>query len=185
MNVLDTLTERGFIERTTHDEELRAYLESDKVTCYIGFDPTAASLHVGSLVPIMSLVHMQRCGCRPIALVGGGTGLIGDPSGKTEMRRMLTPEAIETNAAGIKRQLSRFISFEEGRALMLNNAKWLVPLSYIPFLRDIGRHFSVNRMIKAESCRLRLDSEEGLSFLEFNYMILQAYDFLELFSRYD
>jgi tyrosyl-tRNA synthetase len=185
MNVLDTLTERGFIERTTHDEELRAYLDSDKVTCYIGFDPTAASLHVGSLVPIMSLVHMQRCGCRPIALVGGGTGLIGDPSGKTEMRRMLTPEAIETNAAGIKRQLSRFISFEEGKALLLNNAEWLVPLSYIPFLRDIGRHFSVNRMIKAESCRLRLDSEEGLSFLEFNYMILQAYDFLELFSRYD
>lgn len=185
MNVLDILSERGFIERTTHDEELRCYLEGGSATCYIGFDPTAASLHVGSLVPIMSLMHMQRCGCRPIALVGGGTGLIGDPSGKTEMRQMLTPEAIEANAEGIKRQLSRFISFEGGRALLLNNAEWLVPLSYIPFLRDIGRHFSVNRMIKAESCRLRLDSEEGLSFLEFNYMILQAYDFLELFSRHD
>ncbi len=166
MNVLDILIGRGFIERTTHDEELRCYLEGGSATCYIGFDPTAASLHVGSLVPIMSLVHMQRCGCRPIALVGGGTGLIGDPSGKTEMRQMLTPEAIEANADGIKRQLSRFISFEGGRALLLNNAEWLVPLSYIPFLRDIGRHFSVNRMIKAESCRLRLDSDEGLSFLE-------------------
>ena len=182
MNVLDVLKGRGFIEQTTHDEELYEYLESDHVTCYIGFDPTASSLHVGSLVPIMSLAHMQRSGHRPIALVGGGTGLVGDPSGKTEMRQMLTPEMVDENAKGIKMQLSRFVDFGEGKALMLNNADWLTKLEYIPFLRDIGRHFSVNRMIKSESCKMRLESEEGLNFIEFNYVLLQAYDFLELFD---
>lgn len=185
MNVLDVLKERGFIEQTTHDAELNVFLEQSGGTCYIGFDPTASSLHVGSLVPIMSLAHMQRAGHRPIALVGGGTGLVGDPSGKTEMRKLLTPELVEENAAGIKKQLSRFIDFSDQKALLLNNADWLTQIEYIPFLRDIGRHFSVNRMIKAESYRMRLDSEEGLNFIEFNYMLLQAYDFLELFNRHE
>ncbi len=184
-NVLDILRERGFIEQTTHDQELRSYLEDGERTCYIGFDPTASSLHVGSLVPIMSLAHMQRHGHRPIALVGGGTGLIGDPSGKTEMRQLLTADIIEENARGIQQQLSQFIDFSEEKALMLNNADWLTKLRYIPLLRDIGRHFSVNRMIKAESYRMRLESEEGLNFIEFNYMVLQAYDFLKLFEDFD
>ncbi|WP_372682535.1 tyrosine--tRNA ligase [Desulfosarcina sp.] len=184
-NVLDTLTTRGFIEQTTHDDALRDYLGSKQVTCYIGFDPTASSLHVGSLVPIMSLAHMQRSGHRPIALVGGGTGLVGDPSGKTEMRKLLTAEDVAANVIGLKNQLSRFIDFSEKKAIMVNNADWLTKLEYIPFLRDIGRHFSVNRMVKAESYKMRLDSEEGLSFIEFNYMVLQAYDFLELRKRYD
>ncbi len=183
-NVIDTLEERGFIEAKTHDQELSDYVNSENVTCYIGFDPTASSLHVGSLVPIMSLAHMQRHGHRPIALVGGGTGLVGDPSGKTEMRKMLTIEQVNQNAEGLKRQLSRFIDFGAGKALLLNNADWLTKLEYIAFLRDIGRHFSVNRMIKAESCRARMESEEGLSFIEFNYMVLQAYDFLELCARH-
>jgi tyrosyl-tRNA synthetase len=185
MNVLDILQERGFIDQTTHDQELKDCLDQGNVTCYIGFDPTAASLHVGSLVPIMSLAHMQRQGHRPIALVGGGTGMVGDPSGKTEMRKLLTLEALELNAAGIKKQLSHFLDFTQNKALLLNNVDWLAELKYIPFLRDIGRHFSVNRMIKAESYRIRLDSEEGLTFIEFNYMVLQAYDFLELFNNYD
>jgi tyrosyl-tRNA synthetase len=181
-NVVDILKERGFIEQTTHDEELKAYAEKEQIICYIGFDPTASSLHVGSLVPIMSLAQMQRNGHRPIALVGGGTGLVGDPSGKTEMRQLLTMEMVRENAEALKKQLSRFIDFGEGKALLLNNADWLTKLEYIPFLRDIGRHFSVNRMIKAESYKMRLDSEEGLNFIEFNYMLLQAYDFLELFD---
>jgi len=185
MNLLDVLEERGFIEQKTHEEELRELFDSGSVTGYIGFDPTASSLHIGSLVPIMSLAHMQRCGHRPIALVGGGTGLVGDPSGKTEMRKILTLEKVEENVAALRKQLSRFLDFSEGRAMMLNNADWLVHLKYIPLLRDIGRHFSVNRMIKTESCRMRLESEEGLSFIEFNYMVLQAYDFLELFSKHD
>ena len=184
MNVLDVLFERGFVEKTTHDEELRKYLGSEKATCYIGFDPTASSLHVGSLIPIMSLAHMQKNGHRPIALVGGGTGLVGDPSGKTEMRQLLTQEIVEQNVLGIKAQLSRFIDFENDRALLENNADWLTKLEYIPFLRDIGRCFSVNRMIKAESYRSRLDTEEGLNFIEFNYMILQAYDFLVLRDKF-
>jgi tyrosyl-tRNA synthetase len=184
-NLVDTFRARGFIEQTTHDEELRAIFDTQRVTGYIGFDPTASSLHIGSLVPIMALAHLQRAGHRPIALVGGGTGMVGDPSGKTEMRKMLTLEEIELNVAGIKQQLSRFLDFSGGRALLLNNAEWLTPLAYIPFLRDIGRHFSVNRMIKVESYKLRLDSEEGLSFIEFNYQVLQAYDFLELSRRND
>ena len=184
-NVLDVLKARGFIEQTTHDDALRDYLDSKQVTCYIGFDPTASSLHVGSLVPIMSLAHMQRNGHRPIALVGGGTGLVGDPSGKTEMRKIITVEDVAANVVGLKNQLSRFIDFSDNNAIMVNNADWLTKLEYIPFLRDIGRHFSVNRMVKAESYKMRLDSEEGLSFIEFNYMVLQAYDFLELRKGYD
>ncbi|MFO7555274.1 MAG: tyrosine--tRNA ligase, partial [Desulfobacterales bacterium] len=184
MNVFNVLKERGFIEQTTHEEELINYLGSGKTTCYIGFDPTASSLHVGSLVPIMALAQMQRHGHRPIALLGGGTGLVGDPSGKTEMRKLLTPEMVDENAAGIKKQLSRFLDFKDEKAMMLNNADWLTQLRYIPFLRDVGRHFSVNRMIKAESYKIRLESEEGLNFIEFNYMLLQAYDFLELFDHY-
>jgi len=184
-NVIDIFEERGFIEQKTHEKELYEYFENETVTCYIGFDPTAASLHIGSLVPIMSLAHMQKNGHRPIALVGGGTGLVGDPSGKTEMRKMLTYEMIDQNARGIKKQLSHFLDFSDNKALLLNNADWLTKLEYIPFLRDFGCHFSVNRMIKAESCKMRLDSEEGLSFIEFNYMILQAYDFFELFNQHN
>ena len=183
-NLIDILKERGFVDQTTHGKELDQYLEAGQVTCYIGFDPTASSLHVGSLVPIMSLAHMQRHGYRPIALIGGGTGLVGDPSGKTEMRKLLTPEMVDENAIGIKKQLSCFIDFSDDKALMLNNADWLTKLEYIPFLRDFGRHFSVNRMIKAESYKIRLESEEGLNFIEFNYMLLQAYDFMELYDHY-
>ena len=183
MNVIDTLKERGFVEDMTHDEQLRDHFDTPGRTCYIGFDPTASSLHIGSLVPIMSLAHMQRNGHRPIALVGGGTGLVGDPSGKTEMRKFLTAETVNDNARALKGQLSHFIDFTGGQATMVNNADWLVELGYIDFLRDIGRYFSVNRMIKAESYRMRLDSEEGLSFIEFNYMLLQAYDFMVLFDR--
>jgi tyrosyl-tRNA synthetase len=155
-NVIDELRERGFVEQTTHDQELYDYIDQGNITCYIGFDPTASSLHIGNLVPIMSLAHMQRYGHRPIALVGGGTGLVGDPSGKTEMRKLLTPETLEENAMGIKQQLSHFLDFSDGKAIMLNNADWLTKLGYISFLRDVGRHFSVNRMIKAESCKISL-----------------------------
>jgi len=179
VNLLDTLRERGFVEQTTNEEAIYELLEG-RITGYIGFDPTASSLHVGSLVPIMALAQMQKHGHRPIALVGGGTALVGDPSGKTEMRKMLTLDEVNKNAEGIKAQLSRFVSFEDGRASLVNNAEWLTELRYIPFLRDIGRHFSVNRMLAAESCKLRL--EKGLSFIEFNYSVLQAYDFLHLFQ---
>lgn len=182
-NVLDILQERGFIEKTTDDEGIRKRLETPCV-CYIGFDPTAPSLHAGSLEPIMSLVHMQRAGHRPIALVGGGTGLVGDPSGKTEMRRVMSDEQVEANAAALKQQLAHYLDFGEDRAVLLNNADWLRTLKYIDFLRDIGRHFSVNRMLTAESYRLRLEQESGLSFIEFNYMLLQAYDFWHLNKQY-
>lgn len=182
-NALDVLRERGFIEQTTHDDELREYLALAKVTCYIGFDPTASSLHVGSLIPIMALANMQISGHTPIALVGGGTGLVGDPSGKTETRKLLTKEIVDENVIGIKKQLARFLDFDAEKAILVNNADWLSELKYIPFLRDIGRHFSVNRMIKSESYRMRLEAEDGLNFIEFNYMLLQAYDFLELFDR--
>jgi len=181
-SVYDVFRERGFIEQITDEPQIRELLEQKSITCYIGFDPTATSLHIGSLVPIMSLAHMQRHGHRPIALVGGGTGLIGDPSGKTEMRQILTREQIDHNAGCLKKQLSRYIDFGEGWAVLLNNADWLTRLNYIEFLRDIGRHFSVNRMLAAESYRIRL--ETGLNFIEFNYMLLQAYDFLYLFQQY-
>lgn len=185
MSVLSVLKERGFIDAVTHTDELEAYLENNRATCYIGFDPTASSLHVGSLVCIMALAHMQRNGHRPIGLVGGGTGLIGDPSGKTELRKVLTQEQIDLNKAGIREQLARFIAFKDDKALMLDNAEWLTQLGYIPFLRDIGRHFSINKMIKAESVKSRMDSEDGLTFIEFNYMLLQAYDFMELAKTHD
>jgi tyrosyl-tRNA synthetase len=184
LNLIDKLQERGYIEKTTHEKEIRDCFNEGVVTCYIGFDPTASSLHVGNLVQIMTLSQMQRHGHRPIALVGGGTGLVGDPSGKTEMRKLLTEETIAENMLGIKKQLARFLDFNDDKAQMVNNADWLKKLEYIPFLRDIGRHFSVNRMIKADSYKTRIDSEEGLNFIEFNYMILQAFDFLKLFEDY-
>jgi tyrosyl-tRNA synthetase len=181
-SVYDVFRERGFIEQITDESQIRNLLEQKSVTCYIGFDPTAASLHIGSLVPIMSLAHLQRHGHRPIALVGGGTGLIGDPSGKTEMRQILTREQIDHNAHCLQKQLTSYLEFGDGKAVMLNNADWLTRLNYIEFLRDIGRHFSVNRMLAAESYRIRL--ETGLNFIEFNYMLLQAYDFLYLFKHH-
>ena len=181
-NILNIFEERGFFEQVTDWDQLHDLLK-DPVTCYIGFDPTASSLHVGSLLPIMSLAHMQKEGHRPIAVVGGGTALVGDPSGKTEIRPIMTREEINKNAEGIKKQLARFIDFSDGRALMVNNADWLVDLNYVDFLRDIGRHFSVNRMLAAESYKARLKT--GLSFIEFNYMLLQAYDFRYLFKHYN
>ena len=181
-NVLDIFEARGFVEQVSDGEELRKQLEK-RTTCYVGFDPTASSLHLGSLVPIMALAHMQRAGHRPIAVVGGGTCLVGDPSGKTEMRRLMSREEIDQNGELIKAQLSRFLDFGNGKAVMVNNADWLTKLNYIDFLRDIGRHFSVNRMLTAESYKTRL--ETGLSFIEFNYMLLQAYDYWYLFKHYD
>jgi len=179
----EILAKRGFIEQVTDEASLRDRLGSP-MTCYAGFDPTADSLHVGHLLPVMALAHMQRCGHRPIVLVGGGTALIGDPSGKNEMRQILSREEVQKNAAGIKDQLSRYISFDSFEsAVCLNNADWLTSLNYIDFLRDIGRHFSVNRMLAAESYRARL--ETGLNFIEFNYMLLQSYDFLYLYRNHD
>ena len=182
-SVYDIFYERGFIEQVTDEALIRELLRDRKITCYIGFDPTATSLHIGSLVPIMALSHMQREGHRLIALIGGGTGLIGDPSGKTEMRQVLTREQIDFNALCLQNQLSKYLDFGNGGALMLNNADWLTRLNYIEFIRDIGRHFSVNKMLAAESYKLRL--EKGLNFVEFNYMLLQAYDFLHLFKYHD
>ncbi len=181
-NVLDILEQRGFVEQITDREQVRKLLERP-VVCYVGFDPTASSLHVGSLLPIMALVHMQRAGHKPIVVIGGGTALVGDPSGKTEARPLMTKEQVDRNAEAIKKQLSRFIDFSDDKALILNNADWLLELKYIDFLRNIGRHFSVNRMLAAESYRIRLKT--GLSFLEFNYMLLQAYDFWYLFKHYN
>ena len=180
-SVYDVLKERGFVEQVSDEEKVRAML-GKSVTCYIGFDPTSASFHAGSLVPIMALAHMQRHGHRVLAVVGGGTAMIGDPSGKTELRQLVSKEEIDANAEGLKRQLAHFLDFSGGTALMVNNADWLRPLNYIEFLRDIGRHFSVNKMLTAESCRMRLES--GLNFIEFNYMLLQAYDYLELYRRH-
>ncbi len=179
--LFEVFKERGFIEQVTDEERIAELLEG-RVTCYIGFDPTASSFHVGNLVPIMALSHMQRSGHRPIALIGGGTGLVGDPSGKDEMRQILTYEEIQRNAEAQKKQFSRFLDFSEGKALLLNNADWLTKLNYIDFLREIGVHFSVNRMLATESIKIRL--ETGLSFIEFNYQLLQAYDFWYLFKHY-
>lgn len=180
-NAYDVLEERGFIKQVTH-EGLRDMLENEKITFYIGFDPTADSLHVGHFVALMAMAHMQRAGHRPIALVGGGTCMIGDPSGKTDMRKMMTIEQIDENANKFKKQIGKFLDFSEGKALMVNNADWLRSLNYIEFLREIGANFSVNRMLTAECYKRRL--EKGLTFLEFNYMLMQAYDFLELNRKY-
>lgn len=182
-NVFDVLKERGFIEQATHEDEIREMLGKEKVTFYIGFDPTADSLTVGHFLTIMAMAHMQRAGHRPIALIGGGTVMVGDPSGKTDMRKMMTVEQIEDNAAAFKKQLSRFIEFGGDKALMINNADWLRNLNYIEFLREIGAHFSVNRMLTAECYKSRL--ERGLTFLEFNYMVMQSYDFYKLYQEYD
>lgn len=181
-NVFDILQERGFIAQATDEDVLRKLLSQQQVTFYIGFDATADSLHAGNLVTIMAMMHLQRAGHRPIGLVGGGTTMVGDPSGKTEMRRMLSPQVIEANVQKLHAQLNRYLRFDEGRAIAENNAKWLLDLNYVTFLREIGRHFSVNRMLAAEAYKQRL--ERGLSFIEFNYQLLQAYDYLELYRRY-
>lgn len=182
MNAYDLLKERGFIEQCSDEEKVRRMFDSP-LTCYIGFDPTSDSFHCGSLVPIMALSHIQRQGHRVIPLMGGGTAMIGDPSGKTELRQLISAEQIDSNSKKLKEQFARFIDFSGDRALLLNNAEWLRPLNYIEFLRDIGRHFSVNKMLAAESYRMRL--ETGLNFIEFNYMLLQSYDFLHLYRNYD
>ncbi|KAJ48828.1 tyrosyl-tRNA synthetase [Clostridium tetanomorphum] len=182
-NVYDILMERGYIKQLTHEEEIKELLNKEKTTFYIGFDPTADSLHIGHFLPLMMMAHMQRAGHRPIALVGGGTVMIGDPSGKTDMRKMLSKEVIDDNVACIKKQLSRFIDFSDDKAILANNADWLLKLNYVEFIREIGVHFSVNKMLTAECFKQRL--EKGLSFLEFNYMLMQGYDFLELNRRYN
>jgi tyrosyl-tRNA synthetase len=182
-NVYTVLKDRGFLYQTTDDAALEALLARQAVTCYIGFDATADSLHIGSLVPIMALVHMQACGHRPIALLGGGTTMVGDPSGKTEMRQLLTVQQIKDYGKRIKAQFARYLDFSNEHALLLNNADWLLPLNYIEFLRGVGVHFSVNRMLSVDSVKLRLES--GLSFIEFNYMLLQAYDFYVLARDHD
>jgi tyrosyl-tRNA synthetase len=181
-SIYDTLVERGYIKQLTHEEEIKKLLENEKITFYIGFDPTADSLHVGHFVQLMAMAHMQRAGHRPIALIGGGTAMVGDPSGKSDMRKMLTKETIEHNADCFKKQMSRLIDFSDGNAIMENNANWLLDLNYVDFLRDIGMHFSVNKMLTAECYKQRL--EKGLTFLEFNYMLMQGYDFLELNRKY-
>ncbi len=196
MNVYKELFERGFVRQETGLVErppksgkmvstLEELLEREKVTFYVGFDPTADSLHVGSLTPIMAMVHLQRAGHVPIAIIGGGTAMVGDPSGKTTMRQMLSKEAIALNGEKILAQMKRYLKFGDDVGLFLNNADWLLSLGYIDFLRDVGKYFRVNEMIKLESYRLRLEREEGLSFIEFNYQLLQAYDFLVLYDRYN
>ncbi|HHY04915.1 MAG: tyrosine--tRNA ligase [Thermoanaerobacteraceae bacterium] len=181
-NVYDILKERGFIEQATHEEEIRDLLGRESVTFYTGYDPTADSLHVGHLLQMVAMAHMQRAGHVPIVLLGGGTAMIGDPSGRTDMRKMLTREQIDYNANQFKKQFEKLITFEDGKAHMVNNADWLLDLNYISFMREIGRHFSVNRMLTAECYKQRL--EQGLTFLEFNYMLMQSYDFLYLYRKY-
>ena len=182
-HILDVLKERGFIAQVTFEEDLYKQLEQP-TTFYVGFDPTADSLHIGHYIPIMAMAHMQRAGHRPIALMGGGTAMIGDPSGKTDMRKMMTVETIDDNVAHIKQQMSRFLDFSEGKAIIANNGDWLRHLNFIDFMREIGSTFSVNKMLTAECYKARMATENGLSFLEFTYMLMQSYDFLELFKRY-
>lgn len=181
-NVYDVLAERGLIAQTTHEKEIRELLANEKVTFYIGFDPTADSLHVGHFLQMVVMRHLQDYGHRPIALVGGGTGTIGDPSGRTDMRQMMTMETINHNCECFKKQLSTIVDFSDGKAIMVNNADWLLDLNYIDFMRDIGSCFSVNKMLTAECYKQRL--EKGLTFLEFNYMLMQSYDFLMLNRKY-
>ena len=182
-NVMDTLRERGFIKQTVFEDELYEKLGKESVPFYIGFDPTADSLHVGHFMQLIAMHHMQQAGHKPIILIGGGTAMIGDPSGRTDMRSMMTKETIRHNVECFKKQMSRFISFEgENAAIVVDNGDWLLGLNYVDFLREIGAHFSVNRMLSAECFKQRL--ERGLSFLEFNYMLMQAYDFLYLYQKY-
>ncbi|HEY8499204.1 MAG TPA: tyrosine--tRNA ligase [Clostridia bacterium] len=182
MNVYDVLKERGFIAQVTHEEKVREILGQGGVTFYIGFDPTADSLHVGHFLQLIVMSHMQKAGHRPIAILGGGTAMVGDPTGRTDMRKMLTQEEIRHNAEQFKKQMGKLIDFSDGKALMLNNADWLLELNYVEFLRDIGVHFTVNRMLAAECFKTRY--EKGLSFIEFNYMLMQSYDFLKLYRDY-
>lgn len=182
-SVYDTLVERGYIAQCTNEEEVRKLLDEEKVTFYIGFDPTADSLHVGHYVALMVMSHLQKAGHRPICLVGGGTGTVGDPSGRTDMRQVLTDEVIEHNCNCFKKQMSRFIDFSDDKALLLNNGDWLRKLNYIELLREVGAHFSVNRMLSAECYKERW--ERGLTFLEFNYMVMQAYDFYTLYQTHN
>ena len=181
-NVLDTLRERGFIKQTVFEDDLRKLLDSESVSFYVGFDPTADSLHIGHYIPIMAMAHMQKAGHKPIALIGGGTGMVGDPSGRSDLRQMLTPETIQHNCDCFKQQMSRFIDFSDGKALMVNNADWLLKLNYVELLREVGACFSVNNMLRAECYKQRM--AKGLSFLEFNYMIMQSYDFYMLYQKY-
>ena len=181
-NVFDVLEERGYIEQSTHPDELREFLGKESVTFYISFDATASSLTMGHLIPIMSMLHLYKAGHRPIFFLGGGTTMIGDPSGKSEMRQMLTPEIIAANAESFREQFSRFVNFDDGSAILENNANWLLDLNFMEFMRDVGRHFSVNRMLSMEAYKSRLDA--GLTFLEFSYILTQSYDFLELYRRH-
>lgn len=181
-NVFDVLKERGYVAQVTHEDELRKLLDKQSVGFYIGFDATAESLHLGHYVQIMVMMHLQQAGHRPIVLLGGGTTMVGDPSGKTDMRKMLTRDQIQNNALRFKAQFERFLEFGEEKGQVVDNAEWLLELNYIEFLRAIGSHFNINRMLAAECYKARLD--QGLTFLEFNYMIMQAYDFLELYRRY-
>lgn len=182
MTIFDELKARGLLAQLTDEEEIKELINNGKATFYIGFDPTADSLHVGHFMALCLMKRLQMAGNKPIALIGGGTGMIGDPSGRSDMRTMMTKETIDYNCDCFKKQMSRFIDFSEGKALMINNAEWLLDLNYIEFLREIGPHFSVNRMLTAECYKQRM--EKGLSFLEFNYMLMQSYDFYELFQRY-
>ncbi|MDE6962840.1 MAG: tyrosine--tRNA ligase [Lachnospiraceae bacterium] len=182
MTIFDELKARGLLAQLTDEEEIKELINNGKATFYIGFDPTADSLHVGHFMALCLMKRLQMAGNKPIALIGGGTGMVGDPSGRSDMRSMMTKETIDHNCECFKKQMSRFIDFSEGKALMVNNAEWLLDLNYVEFLREIGPHFSVNRMLTAECYRQRM--EKGLSFLEFNYMLMQSYDFYELFQRY-
>ena len=182
-NVFDVLKERGFIEQTTHEDEIRELLANQKIKFYIGFDPTADSLHVGHFMQIIIMMYMQKFGHTPIVLVGGGTGMVGDPSGRTDMRKMMTVETVRAHCRKFEKLFERFIDFSDNKAIAINNADWLMNLNYIDFLREIGSQFSVNRMLSAECFKQRL--EKGLSFLEFNYMLMQAYDFLVLYRNLD
>ena len=182
MQIYEELVARGLIAQVTNEEEIRKMVNEGKAVFYIGFDPTADSLHVGHFMALCLMKRLQMAGNKPIALIGGGTGMVGDPSGRTDMRKMMTPKIIQHNCDCFKKQMSRFIDFSDGKALMVNNAEWLMNLNYIEFLREVGPHFSVNNMLRAECYKQRM--EKGLSFLEFNYMLMQSYDFYELFQRY-